>query len=177
MSYQHQVLGTVISSVLNYDQLCKEMGENPAIDNTKSSYAPCDGRPISGSQLDHKTAGAMKNAPDLRGKFMRGLNVIYSVGQPTPFDPKLFGDPQDNRKVNDYQPDVLLAHSHPASGHINGSVCGSNGSHDVDEGDQKWNSDPNFGDHNVVVTVGDNANGGLETRPRNIAVYFYIKIN
>ncbi|OCX50873.1 hypothetical protein BEL04_19300 [Mucilaginibacter sp. PPCGB 2223] len=174
MSYQNQVLGTIISSVLNYDQLCKVMQENPAIDNQNSSYVPCDGRNIEHSKLSELT-GTL-TVPDLRGRFLRGLNTIYSPGQPalviTSADED---DPNSNRKAGDYQADMLKLHPHTASGHINGSVCGSNGTHDVDGGDEKWNCDPNFGDHNVVVSV--QPFGGSETRPKNVSVYFYIKIN
>lgn len=177
MPYQHQILGTIISSVLNYDQLCKQIDEPAAINNQSSSYVPCDGRSITGSRLEIHTGHAIKTAPDLRGKFIRGLNVMYSVGQPLPFDPANFGDPQDNRVVMNYQSDIIIAHSHPATGHINGSVSGSNNTKDVDDGDQKYNSDPHFGDHTVVVNVGNNTGGGVETRPRNIALYYYIKIN
>jgi hypothetical protein len=78
MSYQHQILGTIISSVLNFDEFCSVMNpaENPAMNPRTSSYAPCDGRSIVGSQLEIKTGNKIKKAPDLRGKFIRGLNVI-----------------------------------------------------------------------------------------------------
>jgi len=176
MSCTIQPLGTIISSALNYDQLCKEIDENPAIDNLRSSYVPCDGRDITGSALEVKTLHAIKNAPDLRGRFLRGLNTIYSVGQPALVVSNADeDDPSSNRKVFDYQGDLFRLHSHAASGHINGSVCGSNGTHDVDGGGDKWNCDPNFGDHNVAVSIVPS--GGSETRPKNISVYFYIKIN
>jgi hypothetical protein len=187
MSYQHQTLGTIIASVLNFDQLCLAMAESKGVNNATSSYAPCDGRLITGSALEKLTQvgpnqpeprNHILNVPDLRGKFLRGLNQMYSPGEPMPFDFLLNGDPDGAaRKVGDYQRDLLLAHNHPASGHINGSVSGSNGTHDVDSGNDKFNSDPAFGDHNVIVTVGNNATGGQETRPKNIAVYYYIKIN
>ncbi|MFL5763612.1 MAG: hypothetical protein ACJ77K_06690 [Bacteroidia bacterium] len=187
MSYQHQTLGAIVASVLNYDQFCNAMGEKPAINNANSSYVPCDGRLITGSALEKLTQvgpsqpeplNHIQNAPDLRGKFLRGLNQMYSPGEPTGFDHVKNGDPDETlRKVGSYQGDGLIAHDHPASGHINGSVCGSNGTHDADSGHDKWNSDPTFGDHNVQVTVGNNSTGGKETRPKNIAVYYYIKIN
>src|SRR2546430_3248270 len=104
MSYQHQVLGTIISSVLDYDQLCTSIGEPAAIDLPRSSYVPCDGRSIAGSALNRITT--LAHAPDLRGKFIRGLNVIYNVGQPLPFDPQQNGDAGGaNRTASDYQMD------------------------------------------------------------------------
>jgi hypothetical protein len=187
MSYQHQPLGTVIASLLNYDQLCTILGEQKGVNNKKSTYAPCDGRSIKESDLETMTRVSatqpdpehhIEFAPDLRGKFLRGLNLMYSPGQGNNFDPTQTGDPDgDHRKVGEYQKDVLIAHNHPASGYLNGSVSGSNNTRDVDNGNKKYNSDPNFGAHNVTVTVSNNVNGGQETRPRNVAVYYYIKIN
>src|SRR5690348_12189222 len=94
MSYQNQVIGTIISSVLSYDSLCKAMNnESPSIDNTRSSYVPCDGRTIMGSQLEKLTNQPghdhITNAPDLRGRFIRGLNTMYSDGNP-PLDKSIF---------------------------------------------------------------------------------------
>jgi hypothetical protein len=175
MSFDKQILGTVISSILDYDNLIKITGDPKVIDPAVSAWVPADGRPITGSLLHQKSQ--IQYSPDLRGKFLRGLNLIYSVGQPD-FKPETEGDPNGvNRKPGSFQEDILIAHNHPASGHINGSVSGSNGTRDVDNGGAKYNSDPNLGDRNVVVTVGNNSNGGLETRPRNIAVYYYVKIN
>ncbi|MDI1233940.1 MAG: hypothetical protein PSX81_06650 [bacterium] len=166
MSYQNQILGTVISSVLNYDQFCHEIGENPAMNAARSSYSPCDGRLIVGSQLEIRTNHNITKAPDLRGKFMRGLNVIYSPGEPIdPFDPNTTGDPQANRVVMDYQGDEVKKHSHSMQGSaIN---CGA--------------PPPSYMIiNNTPAPTYNQASldyGGDETRPRNISVYFYIKIN
>jgi|GEM_PF-6676168 len=132
MPFNSPILGTVIASVLQYDHLIKITGD-PAVVNPKTSqWIPADGRDIGKSQLSNATG--LANAPDLRGRFLRGLNTIYSNGQPT----LIIGtadedDPNSNRKVGiDYQGDSFRLHAHSASGHINGSVCGSNGTHDVD---------------------------------------------
>jgi len=170
MPYQHQILGTIIASVLNYDQLCTQMDESPAIDPKKSSYAPCDGRSIAGSSLEIKTNHGITHAPDLRGKFVRGLNVIYSVGQPLPFDPATNGDPQSNRVVGDFQGDAFRQHVHGYQRYVPRTE--TNISNDTDQrhtGAESNNTADNTG--------GANTGGGDETRPRNIAVYFYIKIN
>ncbi|HVW97892.1 MAG TPA: hypothetical protein VHA56_18120 [Mucilaginibacter sp.] len=174
MSFKSSILGTVIASVLEYDHLIKITGDPVVINPKVSVWIPADGRSIDKSHLSEVTGALM--APDLRGRFLRGLNTIFSNGQPN----LVIGaadedDPNSNRKAGSYQADSLKLHPHNASGHINGSVCGSNGSHDVDGGSEKWNCDPNFGDHNVVVSV--QPFGGLETRPKNVAVYYYIKIN
>ena len=174
MPFNEQILGTVISSVLDYDNLIKITGDPKVIDTKLSAWIPADGRSILQSKLNH--VSGLIAAPDLRGRFVRGLNTMYSIGQPnlviTTADED---DPNSNRKACDYQGDSFRSHAHSASGHINGSVCGSNMTHDVSEGREKWNSDPNFGDHTVIVSV--QPFGSTETKPKNVSVYFYIKIN
>jgi hypothetical protein len=174
MAFEFQILGTVIASVLEYDHLIAITGD-PAVTNPATSgWIPADGRSIAGSKLSAQTG--LQTAPDLRGRFLRGLNTIYSNGQPgLVISAADEDDPSSNRKAGDYQGDSFKLHSHVASGHINGSVCGSNGTHDVDSGGDKWNCDPNLGDHNVVVSV--TPFGGSETRPKNVSMYYYIKIN
>jgi hypothetical protein len=168
MSYQQQILGTVIASVLNYDQLCIEIGENPAIDSKKSSYAPCDGRSIQGSLLEKRTNSVIRTAPDLRGKFLRGLNVMYSVDQPLPFDAQKFGDTQDNRVVMDYQVDAFQQHQHGYRMFDDGKI------HDMsNDTDQRSASYGNNTGSNTDFAGQPFA----ETRPRNVSFYYYIKIN
>lgn len=152
----------MISSVMNFDQLCTSMGENPAIDLRKSTFVPCDGRSIAGSDLHKKTNIAV--APDLRGKFVRGLNVFYNPGEPD-WDSHATGDPEGaHRNVSSYQPDAFANHAHA------------------------WNSGQGFNaggggsiyarnDAGFNVSNSTTATGGQETRPRNIALYFYLKIN
>ncbi|MCW4469603.1 hypothetical protein OGH69_11545 [Flavobacterium sp. MFBS3-15] len=169
------ILGTVISSVLTYDQLCAQLNEDQSVNPQRSSYAPCDGRSIIGSGLNKSTKGAIRTSPDLRGKFLRGLNTMYSVGEPLPFFSDTDGDPEDNRVVMSPQSDSFKKHDHKGGAH----------SH-------PWNGSGTVNDwgYNVAVgggNIGDRTppssgkiieeEGGDETRPRNIAVYFYIKIN
>jgi hypothetical protein len=177
MSNSTQVLGTIIASALNYDQLCESIQETPAIDNTKSTYVPCYGRSILGSKLEKLTvvgpkqpepANHILTSPDLRGKFIRGLNLFYSVGEPKIDFAK--ADPNgQGRNVGDYQADELNAHSHSAAssgGLAHAQTYGmgiqSNQGQQVDF---------------MAPSITVNTTGGAETRPRNVAVYYYIKIN
>jgi hypothetical protein len=111
-----------------------------------------------GDEVSTKTAfyaltGKTK-LPDLRGVFIRGLNFDRN-------DEKQDPDGQ-NRVVGDYQPDDFMKHNHSIStaGIWRRSFKGEDGSpRTVHQGDGY---------------TGDN--GGKETRPRNVALYYYIKI-
>lgn len=177
MSYQHQVLGTIIASVLNYDQLCAAMNEQKGVNDKTSSYAPCDGRLITDSLLEKSTRVGpnqpdpkfhIQNAPDLRGKFMRGLNQFYNVGE-TPFNPSASGDTQANRVAGDYQGDTLADHTHNYSiGNFQKNANSGTGCSYVGA---DYNQSLQSRGVNEVQKI------STETRPRNIAVYYYIKIN
>jgi len=163
MPYDLQIIGTVIASVLDYANLIKITKDPNVIDPTTSSWIPADGRSIAGSQLSKLTG--QSNSPDLRGRFLRGLNEIYSVDQPI-FDITSADsdDPNKNRKAGSYQQDSFTHHSHS----INGSTlnCGT------PPGYQVLNNTPG-----PTYTQSTSAVGGSETRPKNISVYYYIKIN
>ena len=119
------------------------------------------------------------NLPDLRGMFLRG--VSYDSGldpdttsrkAPNPANP---GNPGNiGNEVGSIQSHEFATHNHTASGHITGNITGSNGTPDVDGGNEKYNSDPNFAQRNVDVTV--NNSGGSETRPVNAYVNYIIKL-
>ena len=109
----------------------------------------------------------MLRTPDLRGKFLRGLNAIYAPGQPPFNNWDTIGDPDGaKRTVTDYQSDLVKTHSHTYN-HFDNHII-------KDASDDK--------DHRLF-SLGDSADvqtadyGGSETRPRNIAVYYYVKIN
>ena len=165
-----QTVGTVEASVLDYDNFIKITNDPKVIDPQKSTWIPADGRSIEGSKLSKLTN--VGNAPDLRGTFLRGLNVIYSDGQPA-LDFKKSDPDGANRKPGDSQSDVIKQHNHGFSHVIqvapnepnNG---GTGGFSHQSSGTEHYN---NYG------AVGVNPDGGSETRPRNVAVYYYIKIN
>src|ERR1700761_7136881 len=107
-------LGTVEASVLDYDHLTRINGDPLIINVTHSAWVPADGRSIAGSALAQQTG--MQNAPDLRGRFVRGLNTIYNVGQPA-LNPGVADsdDPSSNRKPGDFQGDLIRANVHAFS--------------------------------------------------------------
>jgi len=163
MSYQHQILGTIIASVLEYDELCSAIGELH-IATFKSNYVPCDGRSILESKL---ASTGISNAPDLRGRFLRGLNVMYNHGELPPLDLNSADPDGTDRRVGSYQEDKMKKHTHSIPTNDDGTpVSGGN-----------YKTTAYSKSNGPSVSTGENENAGVETRPKNIAVYYYIKIN
>ncbi len=120
-----------------------------------------DGRNINNSELFRLTT--MNTCPDARGVFIRGMNQSRNITE---------GDIDGDRKAGAYQADGVKKHQHGFSDAWFAEVnCGHGnelGSHSSDSDNMRCES----GD------VTDNGIGLLdETRPRNIALYTYVKIN
>jgi hypothetical protein len=96
--------------------------------------------------------------PDLRGVFLRGANSGRGDG---------LQDPDGERLAGSFQDDSFEAHTHELTKTVLCHVdsCGV-GVESLSRG--SW-----AGSANVALTT----TGGNETRPKNIAVYYYIKIN
>lgn len=84
--------------------------------------------------------------------FLRGLNVGRSDG---------LQDPDAARDVGNVQLDELKSHTHEIPFNYHGLKNGNG------NGNLESNAKP------ISVTP----TGGAETRPRNVAIYYYIKIN
>lgn len=166
-------LGTVISSMLDWEkfQIATESNkESGGTWKSESSYwSPCDGRKVPDSAFEDLTS--QTNVPDLRGVFLRGLNVFDPYGE-MGIIPKVLParkDVVDGRTVGSFQEDELKSHSHTTS--LYGSTGGGVNFADpikiasTDQGLRYSNA-------NTV-----NAFGGIETRPKNVSIYYYIKIN
>jgi hypothetical protein len=160
-------IGTIVTSYLNFEQFnaaTKNNEKSPGgiWTSNKSKWAPCDGRPIPNSKFQVLTSQVQ--IPDLRGMFLRGLNT-FDPYQPVPPVSADKADPE-NRIVGSYQIDELKSHKHTFS-YLKPKQNDSNGgsaNHEVSDSD-------------VQNSGTTNASGGVETRPKNIAVYYYIKIN
>jgi hypothetical protein len=153
-------VGTIITSYLNVDQFylaTKNNEKSPGgiWTSGKSKWCPADGRIIPGSIFGR--IASQSNVPDLRGMFLRGLNVMEAAPQiPLSVDRR---DP-DDRTVGTYQQDSFRSHSHPI-------------------GREPWINGSSGASGNGIGLRENNtgASGGAETRPKNIAVYYYIRIN
>ena len=162
----NQPIGTIISSVLHYDEFLEINGYQRTIDTSKVIWVPCDGRAVSGSK--YATSQNGKYAPDLRGVFLRGINDYDVPGYNPNSNPKQL-NPED-KKANEFQNDSIKRHSHTlnlfkfpyAWGKATDGVCSNE-------------YKPTNGLKQVETD--ENIDGKNETRQKNITVYYYLKIN
>lgn len=145
-------VGTVIASVVKPQKFKELYGDK---------WALADGRTIIGSRL----AEAIQKGviPDLGGQFLRGINTKYGVIPETQ-------DPDGTREPGTVQSDDIKLHAHGVGSTSNKNRGGGSGKN------EGWNeyAKPLENSDAAFYT---NATGGKETRPRNVAVYFYIKLN
>lgn len=147
-------VGTIVSSILNEAQYAAAHGDDLANnDMTTRLWIPVDGRSIAGSRLADVLQDTV--APDLRGRFLRGIDTS-GEGR----------DPKGLRAPGDYQEDLLGSHNHSYRSTDNGQL--------YDNGHNYAGGGHRFG---FVGSKTSGAAGGDETRPKNVAVYYYIKIN
>jgi len=154
-------VGTIVASMLSEDQFAEATYDNTESDLTKRKWTLADGKTVESSQYVIITGNA--NVPDLRGMFLRGLNVGRDDGKEDPDG----GDREGGNIAGSYQSDQNLRHNHSTTfWYVNTTDSGN-------KYDSLWNVDPpsNQSVHSTTF------NGGSEARPRNIAVYYYIKIN
>ena len=171
-------IGTVITSYLNWEQFQASTQNN--FNNTNgniwtsrySKWAPADGREIPNSTFQQITS--QNNLPDLRGVFIRGLNQFdYGV-------PPISGRDPDTRQVGGFQGDSYRSHDHGDGSHshstgiFQGAATNFSGpvfrTVDAPQNDPRTVLSPASG--RIIQFT-----GGPETRPINMAMYYYIRIN
>jgi hypothetical protein len=155
-------IGTIVASVLDYSSFLEVNGlkEFNTNDMTKAIWIPCDGRILTVSKYAKFSGGRV---PDLRGVFLRGANdyqVIFdNVG--------VVSDSQknpENKAAGEFQQDAFRNHTHPFDEAWGFSGAGSN-------------NPPTNGGHASVKTTKESPSGDVETRPKNVTVFYYLKIN
>jgi len=137
-------------------------------------------------QLERKVereAGEI-HVPDLRGQFLRGLNVFVDEmkegpvkgpradGRQAPSDPKDPAKPEGEKKAarqaGDWQEEEFKRHNH--------RILTYNDDFNWGGGEHPPSFSRNDAPHrNWAYTT--EPEGGSETRPSNVAVYYYIKVN
>lgn len=144
-------IGTIIASMLKPADFKKQFLTDA--DNWKLADSS-----TANSEYFNLTGSA--NLPDLRGRFLRGMNESIDSSK---------GDPNGNmRAVGSYQADTVKNHNHnDSSFSLLLKVSGHNST-------GSWasiNTNPDLIQNRAILPY-----GGAETRPRNVAVYWYIKV-
>ena len=155
-------VGSIVPSMLNENQFKAQVGDPSTFSSSSSKWTLADGRAISGSA--YSTITSQSNAPDLRGMFLRGLNAGRSDGKQDPEG--------SSRSIGNYQADQVRSHNHN-NGSFN-RLMYVNGYNTMGGGIDYTN---NGLEVNLYTSAIIQPYGGTETRPRNIAVNYYIRIN
>jgi hypothetical protein len=171
-------VGQITASALDFDSMPNQW---------KMSYAPCDGRDLPDTCLyviaRRKVIAAGKGwagevnpqtqkirASDFRGVFLRGLDS-FSPTEPPRND--AYHDPDQNRVVGSMQMDSVGPHKHKI---LNVRLLEASGGKGFWGGGFEGGSDQKDGFPKDIFTS-DNLESPLETRPKNGAVYYYLRIN
>ncbi|MHA7057686.1 hypothetical protein ACWGOQ_0010735 [Aquimarina sp. M1] len=185
--YANFPVGSIIISTLDFNAFSTETKNTlPYLDRT-SKWSPADGRDVKNSDYGIKYN---QFVPDMRGQFIRGKNQFFNSGEPQDFDNEKDNGIRFDENKYSYQKDATKLPNQPFNG-----ITNADGKHKhsfVDQatrynsregdgrkgtrhGDQKTkntNIDGNHS-HSFSITKG----GDKETTPKNIAVYYYIRIN
>ncbi len=166
-------LGTIVCSPLPFSLFSASYGQNGDFLDAISKWAPCDGRSVAASIYAFINMNSDR-APDLRGVFVRALNIQLNDGKAIPETvQEKQADPCPNRLPEDFQVDDLKSHMHNLPHPLDsiGHTVNGNGHRlriDADDG-KPW--------HNLSWPGRTENSGGNETRPKNRALYYYIRIN
>jgi hypothetical protein len=162
-------VGSVVYSTLTEAQF-QLQNKDPV--PSPERWVLADGRNVSGSKYESVTGNSA--IPDLRGVFLRGKNNGRSGTT---------GNPDGDSAIGTYQSDQFGSHNHSFSdpGHSHQFSQGGFGS-------DNQPTTPAYGSNNVG-TIGNRsvtssttgitfvASGGNETRPRNVTLNAFIRIN
>lgn len=149
-------VGTIVASTLDYETFLSVNGSD------RRDWVPADGRRVLGTRY----AGTNERVPDLRGVFLRGAN---SMGSDPSLEPlhATRANP-DVKAIGEFQQDVFGTHTHNGKyDSFNPAGIGSRAYATV--------SSRNKTESGVEWKV--KAAGGNETRPRNVTVMYYIKVD
>lgn len=148
-------IGDVKYSVLEPDKFVQVNGKG---------WVLMDKRGIVGSKLYELTDKKLGELPDARGVFIRGKNSGREG---------ITGDPAGEREIGSYQEDAYKSKSLSVK---MGKVC-TVGSNEVHKGLFSMNTTTQEVWPLEGYWISNGGENEHETRPRNIALYIYIKIN
>jgi hypothetical protein len=152
-------VGSIVPSLLEPGEFARQAGDPAVFDPERTAWVPANGLvDITRSQLE-KATGA-RRVPDLRGLFLRGVNAGRA---------DTLADPDGERAPGAFQSDQLAGHAHALDQRVGANGGWKGGWGGVD--DQRAVNSPGDAPMKVMPF------GGNETRPRNAAVHYYVKIN
>lgn len=161
-------IGTIISSTFKYETFLEVNNFKPTENMAKATWVPSDGRNVRSSKYGEFSG----TVPDLRGLFLRNINdynvAFDGVGSVKPEQKN-----PDNTSAGVVQSDAFQGHKHFAENTlvISGDTDLPNSPDQRPNQRQATNSagihDAGFGTPRI----------SNETRPKNMSVYYYIKIN
>nr|VFJ59315.1 MAG: hypothetical protein BECKDK2373B_GA0170837_10825 [Candidatus Kentron sp. DK] len=161
-------VGTIVSSILPWEKYAETTGDTAPYHPLQNYWAPCDGRSIAGSRLQESTGKT--EAPDMRGVFLRGMNDFAADGLGTALDKPR--DPEPGREAGgEVQGDNVGKHEHKFRG---GGARGTGNAEKGNDIHYVW-----YGEHDPGQSKERGTEKGPtgETRPKNVAVHYYVKIN
>ncbi|MEN2398373.1 hypothetical protein GKZ90_0001175 [Flavobacterium sp. MC2016-06] len=155
-------IGDVKYSVLIPDKFREENGDG---------WVQMDDKiPLQGSELNIKHG--ITSVPDVRGLFIRSLNGSRNDDKRDMFNTENNRD----RLVLEYQPDAIKKHTHNLSNKL-GFFCGWTTGNQWSGGQRGNPMSANDPECSITILESGTNLSGDETRPKNISLYTYIKIN
>lgn len=169
-------IGTIIASMLQFEKFQNIAG---------NTWKPADGRKVS-TTSKYATLTGNTTLPDLRGMFIRGLNQFDPLMGPRRDkykDPdgsrRKAGKPQNDatslpkNKKSPFKGKAMSAGDHSHIYFKARSEGGRPGSQARASSEASTTGSAGDHTHTILITAG----GDSETRPVNIAVFYYIKID
>jgi hypothetical protein len=162
-------VGMVVASMLTPIAFAQSVGDPWPFDPLKSRWSLADGEEVSGSTYQKQMS--VNRVPDMRGLFLRGANYNRTDqwADLQPHDAE--GRQEDTTRMPRTGFTVTSAGAHSHTVAATGAEDGW-GRLEIGGPATDTMSTSTNGDHTHTLSGGD-----PETRPRNIAVYFYIRIN
>ena len=142
-----------------------------------ANYLECDGSTLSTSQFNnlfnvigytYGGSGTSFNVPDLRGEFIRGWDNGRGIDSG-----RAFGSSQTDEFKSHRHFSVFLTDNTNVFDSLTGTQSiGRDSSNGVDDGNLEYNL---LGSNNEADVGGTSFSGGVETRPRNVALKYIIR--
>lgn len=155
-------IGKIVASLLKPKFFMETVCQKPMLNPRRNVWALADGSNVLGSAY---ATWIGPKLPDLRGVFLRGLDDMDTFKGPANIDPYSSENNGKKRKAGSFQEDKIGKHKHRISTRTaDTGIGGPKLPYRRGGTSGEWWSE-------------DNPDASIETRPKNVAVYYYIKIN